>query len=122
MYNYFEKIAKLIYSEWKSIRRVKAQEHPDEENLACFLEGKLSEADKLFMEKHLVNCNICAEYVGVHLLMHTDLTVNLPDKLLEKVKKLVIGEDEVGFFEILLKLKEKPLRLSKLVELSLIHI
>ncbi|MDO9572820.1 MAG: zf-HC2 domain-containing protein [Candidatus Omnitrophota bacterium] len=111
MFDYFEKITKLIYSEWKGMRQIKTQKHPDEEDLACFIEGKLSPADKLFMEKHLVNCDVCAEYVGVHLAMHTGLTVNLPDKLLEKVRKLVLGENEAGFFEILLKLKEKAIEI-----------
>ena len=110
MYNYFEKITKLIYSEWKGMR-LKIQEHPDEEDLVCFLEGKLPQSAKLSMEKHLVNCAACAEYAGVHLLMHTGLVVNLPDKLSEKIRKLVIGEDDTGFFEILLKLKEKAIEI-----------
>ncbi|MDD5097509.1 MAG: hypothetical protein PHU59_03350, partial [Candidatus Omnitrophica bacterium] len=33
------------------------------------------------------------------------------DKLVEKIKKIVLGENETGFFEILLKLKEKVIEI-----------
>ena len=111
MFDYFEKIIKLIYQERKAIQRVKIQKHPDEEDLACFLEGKLSETDKLQMEKHLVNCDLCADYVGMHFKMGSALVVDIPDKLFEKIRKLVLGKDEGGFFEILLKLKEKAIEI-----------
>ena len=111
MFDYFEKITKAIYQEWKASQQVKIQKHPDEEDLACFLDGKLTQPDKLLIEKHLVNCDLCAEYVGAHLLMRTEPGVSLPDKLLEKIKKLVIGENEAGLFEIWLKLKEKAIEI-----------
>ncbi len=111
MSDYFEKIIKLIYQEWKGMRKIKTQKHPDEEDLACFLEGKLTQQDKLLMEKHLVHCDLCAEYVCAHLLTHTVASVELPEKLLGKIRKQVIGENEAGFFEILLKLKEKVIEI-----------
>jgi len=111
MFNYFEKITKIIYREWKRSGRFIAQNHPNEEDLACFLEDKLATADKLLIEKHLINCDACAEYVGVQLKMQTGLVKDLPDALLAKVRKLVISETKSGLFEIFLKLKEKAIEI-----------
>ena len=111
MLNYFEKITKIIYREWKRSGRFMAKGHPNEEDLACFLEDKLAGADKLLIEKHLVNCDSCAEYMGVQLKMQPGLVKDLPDALLEKVRKLVISETKTGLFEIFLKLKEKAIEI-----------
>jgi len=111
MFNYFEKITRIIYREWKGSGRFMAQDHPNEEALACFLEDKLSGGDKSFIEKHLVSCNSCAEYVAVQLKMQPALAKEVPDILLERIRKLVISEANYSLFEIFLKLKEKAIEI-----------
>lgn len=113
MLNYFEKITKIIYREWKRSGRFITPGHPNEEDLACFLEDKLAKADKLLIEKHLINCNSCAEYAGIQLKMQTGLVKDLPDALAEKIRKLVISEAKAGLFEIFLKLKEKAIEIIR---------
>jgi len=112
MTNYFEKIIGIIYRKWRGSGRFITGEHPDEEALACFLEDKLPYADRLLIEKHLVSCASCAEYVGIQLKMQAGLTKKeVPGLLLEKVKRLVIDEVGDGLFEIFLKLKEKAIEI-----------
>jgi len=111
MPNYFEKIIGIIYRKWKGSGGLITGEHPDEEALACFLEDKLSRADRLLIEKHLVSCSSCAEYVGSQLKMQAGLAKEVPGILLEKVKRLVIDESRDGIFEIFLKLKEKAVEI-----------
>jgi hypothetical protein len=111
MPDYFEKITGIIYRAWKRSGRSKIQDHPNEEALACFVEDKLSRADKLFIEKHLVNCVSCAEYAGIRLKMQAGLVKEVPDILAEKIRKLVISEARPGLLEIFLRLKEKAIEI-----------
>jgi len=111
MFNFFEKITRIIYQEWKSSIRFMAQEHPNEEILVCFLEDKLSQEDKLSIEKHLVSCNACAEYVAVQLKIQPVLAKEVPDILLERTSKLVISEVSYSLLEIFLRLKEKAIEI-----------
>lgn len=111
MSNYLEKIIGAIYRKWKGSRGSISGQHPDEEALACFLEDRLPKAERLLIERHLVSCNFCAEYIGTQLKMESGLTNELPAILLEKVKKLVIDEEKPGFIEIFFKLKEKAIEI-----------
>lgn len=108
-----EKIIKVIYGQWKGRRGLRENNHPDEEKLACFAEGKLSGRDKALLEEHLLNCALCAEYVFTQLKIKPHLSLDLPEQLLENTKKLVIGDAEESFFEIFLKLKDKALEIIR---------
>lgn len=111
MPNYFEKIIGVIYRKKRGSGGFVSGEHPDEEALACFLEDKLPHADRLLIERHLVRCNFCAEYVGSQLKMQAGLAKEVPGLLLEKVERLVIDGGGEGLFEIFLKLKEKAIEI-----------
>jgi len=110
MLNNFEKIIRIIYR----IRKNKVsfnQDHPSEEDLACFLEDKLPADDKNAICKHLLSCEACAECLSVVLKMQPHLSLDVPELLLEKVKKLVGQEVGENLLEIFLKLKEKALEI-----------
>ncbi|MDD5476824.1 MAG: hypothetical protein PHG87_01230 [Candidatus Omnitrophica bacterium] len=111
MLNYLEKITKIIYRQWKKGRSFKAKGHPSEEDLACFLEGKFSVQDKEAVQKHLLSCDICAEYLSVPLKIQPHLGVDVPAQLLEKVKKLLGLETSENLLEIFLKLKDKAMEI-----------
>ncbi len=111
MSDYFEQLVKKIYREWKAERRTGAGEHPDPESIACFLEDKLSLPESELIQKHLLACDLCAEYLATQLKIKTHLSLELPDALLQKVKKLVSQDTGVNLLEILIKLKEKTLEI-----------
>ena len=107
MFNYFEKISRIIYREWKGAGRLVNNEHPTEEALVCFLEDKLAPVDSDLMQKHLLKCAICVEYLSTQLKIAPHLSKDVPDSLLEKVKKIIGSDVKENVFEIFLKLKEK---------------
>lgn len=111
MFSDFEKITRFIYHERKKAATFTAQDHPSEENLACFLEDKLSVKDMDMIRKHLLGCEVCAECLSVQLKIQPHLSLDVPVPLLEKVKKLVGQEAGENLLEIFLKLKEKALEI-----------
>ncbi|TAM40017.1 zf-HC2 domain-containing protein [bacterium] len=111
MPNYFEKIIGVIYRQKRGSGSFMTGEHPDEEALASFLEDKLPHKDRLLIEKHLVSCSSCAEYVGIQLKMESGLAKEVPGLLLQKVKRLVIDDNKDSLLEIFLKLKEKAIEI-----------
>ncbi len=111
MSNYLEKITKIIYRQWKAARSFTGKNHPNEENLACFLEDKLSAKDKDMVQEHLISCDMCAEYISTQLKVQAHLSLDVPAPLLEKIKKLVVEDSKENLFEIFLKLKNKVLEI-----------
>ncbi|MDO8489723.1 MAG: hypothetical protein Q7S42_06445 [Candidatus Omnitrophota bacterium] len=111
MINYLEKITKIIYREHKKGLSFKGEDHLTEEDLVCFLEDKLHGQDKDIIQKHLVNCNICAEYLSIQLKIKPHLSLEVPKQLLENVEKL-LGQGIGGnLLEIFIKLKEKAMEI-----------
>ena len=111
MLNNFEKIVRVIYREQKEVKFSLLQEHPSEENLACFIEDKLPANDKDMICQHLLSCQVCAECLSIQLKIQPHLSLNVPAPLLEKVKKIVDQEVGENLLEIFLMLKEKVLEI-----------
>lgn len=111
MVNHFEQAAKIIYREWKSLRGLTIQEHPDEESMVCFLEGKLSDPEKDLLQRHLLSCDLCAEYLSTQLKIKTHLSLDIPVSLLARIKMLVVQDRQNKLLEVLIKLKEKTLEI-----------
>jgi len=84
MFNQLEKITRIIYKEWKGSHLYAGKDHPDVERLACFLEDKLSRHDKEIIQKHLLSCDLCAEYLSTQLKIKPHLSLDVPVLLLEK--------------------------------------
>lgn len=111
MHNNFEKITRIIYRERKGALSFVGQDHPSEEDLACFLEDKLPTKEKSMIRKHLLSCGVCAECLSIQLKIQPHLSLGVPAPLLEKVKKLVGEEAGENLLEIFLQLKEKALEI-----------
>ena len=107
----FEKITRVIYRERKDAVPFMGQDHPSEEEMACFLDDKLPTNDKNIIIKHLLSCGVCAEYLGAHLKIQPHLSLDVPAPLLEKIKRLVGTEAGENLLEIFLRLKEKALEI-----------
>ncbi len=107
MFSHYEKIIRFIYREWKGDGRLVNNEHPTEETLVCFLEDKLTQTDKDLIQRHLLKCDICAEYLCAQFKIEPHLSKDVPVSLLERVGKMVGGDVKEDVFEIFLRLKEK---------------
>ncbi|HNW39775.1 MAG TPA: hypothetical protein PL125_04435 [Candidatus Omnitrophota bacterium] len=111
MSDHFAQIVKNIYREWKADHLFKGQDHPDADDLVCFLEDKLSLPEKDLIHKHLVSCDLCAEYLTTQLKIQTHLSLDVPAQLLEKIQALVGQDRRDNLLEIFIKLKEKALEI-----------
>jgi len=107
MLSHYEKIIRFIYREWKGDGRLINNEHPTEEALVCFLEDKLAQTDKDLIQRHLLKCDICAEYLCAQFKIEPHLSKDVPAFLLERVGKMVGSDVKEDVFEIFLRLKEK---------------
>jgi hypothetical protein len=107
MLSHYEKIIRFIYREWKGDGRLVNNEHPTEETLVCFLEDKLAQTDKDLIQRHLLKCDICAEYLCAQFKIEPHLSKDVPVSLLERVGKMVGSDVKEDVFEIFLRLKEK---------------
>jgi len=106
-----ERLTRLVYRRWKLDLRKSAQEHPDEETLACFLEGKLSEQDAERLKGHLLSCDTCAEQLAFNLKLKEAEAKDVPQELLERAKNLITQEEGASLLEIALILKEKAVEI-----------
>ncbi|MDD5116790.1 MAG: hypothetical protein PHW98_07040 [Candidatus Omnitrophica bacterium] len=102
----FEKAARVVYRGWKNLSADTSGGHPDEEEMACYLEGKsdASQSDKI--REHVLKCDRCAEYLGVHLKIEPHLSKEVPADLLEKARKMVAACIRDNVLEIFVRLKE----------------
>lgn len=107
MLSHYEKIIRFIYREWKGDGCLVNNEHPTEEALVCFLEDKLTQTDKDLIQRHLLKCDICAEYLSTQFKIEPHLSKDVPASLLERVGKMVGNDVKGDVFEIFLRLKEK---------------
>lgn len=106
-----ERLIRLVYKGWKS-RHIDAGAHLDEEDMAAFLDGRLSFEKNELVKDHLVGCHSCAEALGLSLKANV-LGVNfLPDPLLNSAKE-ALGINIPVVVEIMLRLREKILEVLK---------
>lgn len=113
MQDKIERILKIIYKRWKSKYSRDAMAHPDEEDMACFAEGRLSAEESRIIKEHLIACEICAEAFAVQarLKLTEDKLIPVPDKLIEDAKNMMGQKDKPAVLEIILRLREKALEL-----------
>lgn len=107
MQDNFERVIRMVYQNWKQSEGKSEEAHPDEETLACFVEGRLSaeEADRL--KAHLVRCDDCMEAITFSLKAKELIEEEPSVELLERVRKMLAFELKPSLLEIVLKLKEK---------------
>jgi len=105
-----EELIKLAYKKWKAVRPRRSGPHPDEEEWACFLEGKLAGKENLRIKAHLLECGFCMEILTTLIHAEPVPMENAPRELIELARNL---PSRPGIFgaEIILKLSEKTLEL-----------
>jgi hypothetical protein len=109
MENNLEKLIKVVYKRWKKDQKPQ-QVHPDEEDLVCFLEGRLSQKENEQIKLHLINCERCIEAFAVNAKIESPEVKQAPQELIQGVKDLIVQE-KIQILEIFLRIKEKTLEL-----------
>ncbi len=59
------RLIEKVYRRWKASRAAAPLKHPDEETIACFLEGRLGAPEEAYVKEHLLECDRCAEIVSI---------------------------------------------------------
>lgn len=108
-----EKLIKFIYEKYRTSVNFLPQEHPREEAMACFLEGKLNEREEQDIKQHVLKCDLCAQVCVAYAEINLDASrLQVPQGLIEQVKSLVSQSGGNWFLEIFLKLKNGLIELS----------
>jgi len=108
----FESLIKAVYGKWKKRTQPK-DNHLDEEDLACLLDGCLSEAELEPFLHHLSVCSDCSEYLSLALKGQEVQVKELPDALLSKAKEIISLKDRPSILEVILRLKESIFEIIK---------
>jgi len=101
-----DKIIKIVYKKWKADYAHLDGAHPDEELLACFLEGNLLKPELEQVKLHLLSCDNCAQKIAVELSLSEIGDRQVPQELLKKAKELVSAGNSL-VLEIFLKIKDR---------------
>lgn len=107
-----EGLIKVVYAKWRQGQTEAKAGHPGEEEMACFLEGRLSAQESRELKAHLINCRSCSKILATQARLKEDAGLTVPQEWLELVKSLVARQaQDVPLLEIILKLKENLLEL-----------
>jgi len=106
-----DKLIKVVYRKWKSGQLKPQKPHPDEEALACFLEGRLSDKENEQIKAHIVSCDDCSRALAVQLRMGEIEIKDIPEELLKGIKDLAAISIAIPILEIILRLKEKVMEI-----------
>ena len=106
-----ERLIRAAYKKWKSGLDNPEGEHPDEEYLACFLQGRLAEEENERIRAHLITCEDCMEALVFNLSMNEADMKEVPEELISQVKELFSRGDKPSFAEIILKVRDKALEI-----------
>lgn len=108
-----EALIKKVYKGWKKGFKVSAN-HPDEEALACFINGCLTSEESEQLKAHFVTCDNCAQIFALSLSAESsDELKEVPKELLEKTLEILKLKDNPSIFEVILRLKENMLEIIK---------
>lgn len=104
-------LIRKVYRSWK--RRLKEEKaHPDIEDIASLLEGKLPLQEKQEIEKHIVLCSECAEAVSMGLTAKDSVGQTVPAEILDSAGER-LGIKPAIDLEIVVRIKEKALELLR---------
>jgi hypothetical protein len=99
-----EKVIKQVYRNWKKQRSGVGVNHPDEEEFASFLEGKMPHGDEAAFKRHLLGCSGCAKSLRLSLA-GLSLTEHIRPELMALAREK-LGLKDLDVFEVFLRLKE----------------
>lgn len=106
-----ERLIKAVYKKYKADSPQETPEHPDEEALACFVEGRLPAKEAGLLKQHLITCQGCAEAFITQLKLEVTDELKVPQELIAQVKNFLSKNYPNPVLEIFLKLKENLLEL-----------
>jgi hypothetical protein len=106
-----EKLIRIIYKKWKAGIAPAQGSHPEEDDLASFVEKKLSAQDAARIKNHVLACARCAEVLSVSLKLNKMPEIALPEGLLEASLDSISGEIPGPRLEIFLQVKGKILEI-----------
>lgn len=106
-----ESLIKLVYKKWKADHLKPGQEHPDEEDWACFFEDRLPVEENERIKAHLISCEDCAEIFAAGVTLKALPEKDVPEELISRLKNIVVMENQIAILEIILKLKDKALEI-----------
>ncbi len=106
-----ESLVSAAYKRWKKRFSESAGIHPDQEDMACFLEGcaSLEESERIIA--HLIVCDDCARILALSLDSGIEDAGELPEPLLSKIKDVLSLREKSVFLEISLRVKERVLEI-----------
>lgn len=105
-----EELAKIVFKRWRRAH-LKEEAHPDEEELACFLEHRLSVEDGERIQAHLLLCQRCAELMATQIKLSQVQLQDVPQELVNHAKDLVKVLEKASLLEIFLSLKERAIEI-----------
>lgn len=104
-----ERLIRLVYRRSKPALPAGEGGHPDENDMVCFLEERLSREEKKRVQAHILTCDTCMENLAIQLRLDPVKEARVPLKLLKQVKDLVSQELNNPVLELILKLKDKAI-------------
>jgi hypothetical protein len=106
-----EKLVRIVYKSWKSQQPKSKLIHPDEEAMACFVDGKLPQQEAEQIKLHLLSCDHCSQNLAIQANLDYSEQECVPKNLLDQAKSLVENCDSLSVLEIIFKLKVDLLEL-----------
>lgn len=106
-----ERLVEVIYKRWRREQEVSEEPHPEDEDFACFFEGRLSADEQRRIEGHILRCKRCAEAVAAQIMLEEGQAKEIPFELADWARNLVGSKDSSCVLEIFLKLKEQILEI-----------
>lgn len=105
-----EEVIRMIYRLCRKRWNKTSSSCPNEETLACFSEGKLSDSESKAIQQHLISCPRCAEIVSLFCRRFTE-EKDVPEFLIRRAKGLVSEKSFPNILDVVLVLKEKALQI-----------
>ncbi len=100
-----EKVIKAVYKRYKRLVSGKEEPHPDEEMMACYIEGFLGRQEAEYVKQHLLQCDKCAENFAAQSNIEFKQDMEVPAGLMESVKNQSAWEVKIPVLEILYRIK-----------------
>lgn len=102
-------LIRAVYKAWQAGQPKAKDSHPDEEALACFSDGRLSEGEAQAVKAHLITCPDCSEALALSLEAESAPDKEMPPELIAQLKNLLPAEDKLSLLEIVLQFKDKAI-------------
>jgi hypothetical protein len=99
----------------KQLRIVSRSDCPDEEHLANYLSGLLSNEAKQFLETHLAGCTNCVdEIIAAHRATQDIATETVPQRVMDRAMGLVPAKQKSeGVFDVVVRMVKDSLELVR---------